>query len=509
MSKFCGEDGDPLNKTMESLLAELKKVNEQVASSGKTDRTEAGKAAAVAGLKGADDKLSKKERKAAKAKAAELQAEQDERIRRIMRDELHGVRAAPATLAKGGPVEEQSRGRRKASTDVRPHIFFRKAFRGYKAGEFLGALADYRGFSIDGIDPAAVMRGKAVLMDLAEFVAGKPEASQGVISLGGQAMIGKATLGTTGAAGGYVLPNNLVDSVVKPNVQKAIYQQLCTVRNGVAVRGVDQPYRTGAPSRAQFSNWGATKENRDEAYGSYTATLGTMALIYDVGKQYLRFSAGSAEEDVMDELAKAHGLGENYAVIAGPGTGALTPGVNDPTEGVYTALAAGAATYHTTTFTAANATILGSAGKGFTLLLKALAQRSREATAIVIDAGAYWDILGEGSDAAGFFIPAIESATTISGFQRSPDGTLRFHGVPVFRDANLDANSGQTGLAIAGEWDTLKLYRGTEFRIDTSDQAGTRWDYNLVGFRGEQEFGIHAGTAVSVGAFQYLTGIVP
>jgi HK97 family phage major capsid protein len=234
-----------------------------------------------------------------------------------------------------------------------------------------------------------------------------------------------------------------------------------------------------------------------------------MALIYDVGKQYLRFSAGSAEEDVMDELAKAHRLGENYAVIAGPGTGSATPGVNDPTEGVYTALAAGAATYHTTTFTAANATVAGSAGKGFALMFKALAARSRRPTAVVVDALAYWDILGQGTDAAGFFVPAVESATTISGFAMGSDGTLRWHGVPVVMDANLDANSGQTGLAIAGEWDALKIYRGIEFRVDTSDQAGTRWDQNLVGFRGEQEFGLHAGTAVATGAFQYLTSLLP
>jgi hypothetical protein len=103
----------------------------------------------------------------------------------------------------------------------------------------------------------------------------------------------------------------------------------------------------------------------------------------------------------------------------------------------------------------------------------------------------------------------VESATTISGFQIARDGTLHFHGVPIFRDANLDANAGATGVAIAGQWDALKLYRGTEFRIDTSDQAGSRWDKNLVGFRGEQEFGIHAGTAVSVGAFQYLTALLP
>ena len=48
-----------------------------------------------------------------------------------------------------------------------------------------------------------------------------------------------------------------------------------------------------------------------------------------------------------------------------------------------------------------------------------------------------------------------------------------------------------------------------EFRIDTSDQAGTRWDQNLIGFRGEEEIGFHAGPAVNVGAMQLMTAVVP
>lgn len=496
-----GEEKDPLNETMNGLLAEMKKITAQEEAGGKTETTVKAKADAAAALTEEQGKLSKKERKAAKAKAADLAAEQDERFRRLIRDELHGTRSAPATFGKGKPIED--RGRRKASPILRAHPFFKAAFRDYTPGDFVAALAQYRGMSVDGVDPVAIMAGKAVLQSLAEYQ-DKPEGSKGSIYVNGP-MVGKATLGTTGATGGFVLPNNLVDSVAKPSVQDATYGRLCTVRNGVAVRGVDQPYRTGAPARAQFSNWGATKDNRNEAYGSYTATLGTMALIYDVGKQYLRFSAGSAEEDVMDELAKAHALGENFAVIAGPGTGSATPGVNDPTVGVYTALSAGGFQSAWT----AGATFLLSAHNGLTTLLSALAHRSRHADGIVVDAVTYWGILSQGTDAAGAFVPTVASNTIPSGFNMSPDGTLRFYNVPIYTDSNLDANTGQAGIAIAGEWKQLKLYRGTEFRIDTSDQAGTRWDQNLVGFRGEQEFGINAGTAVAVGAFQFLTGLVP
>ena len=496
---------DPLNETMTGLLAEMRKITAQQESGGKTDITVKAKADTVKALNEEREKLSKKERKEAKAKAKDAQAEMDERFRRIMRDELHGVRAPSLKIGKAD-IEKEPKGRIKAGAVQRPFRPFAKAFRDYHAGELFEAMAAAKGMPLFGLDDGMggvslemQLRGKARLGQLLRYAD----------SPGFGMIAAKATLGATAATGGYVLPNNLVDSVIKPNVQEAFYSKLCTLRSGVAVRGVDQPYRSDTTTRAQMQNWGATKENRNEAYGAYTATLGTMALIYDVGKQYLRFSAGSAEEDVMNELARAHGLGENYEVIAGPGTGSSTPGVNDPCYGVYPALVAGIATFQTTGFTAANGTILGSAGKGFSLMLKALAKRARRATAIVIDAGPYWDLLGQGTDTAGFFVPAVESATTISGFQRTPDGTLMWHGVPIFSDANLDANTGVSGTAIAGQWDMLKLYRGVEFRIDTSDQSGTRWDQNLVGYRGEQEFGINAGSAVAVGAFQYLTGLVP
>ena len=62
---------------------------------------------------------------------------------------------------------------------------------------------------------------------------------------------------------------------------------------------------------------------------------------------------------------------------------------------------------------------------------------------------------------------------------------------------------------IVGEFSAVKFYRGLEFRIETSDTAGTRWDQNLIGFRGEEEIGFHAGSAINVGAFQLTTSVIP
>lgn len=353
----------------------------------------------------------------------------------------------------------------------------------YVGGSFLTAVMDMG--TRDG-DPT---RGKATLAQLGLAYLDAPE--------------GKATLGTTGATGGYVLPNNLVATLSKPNTQGAVYtgpNPLVTVIPGVMVRGIDQPYRTGAPTRWTAQNWGATKSNRDEAYGTYTATLGTFAAIYDIGKQYARFSAGAAEQDVLDELTKGAALAENFAVIAGPGTGSATPGVNDPTKGVYTSILGN---FFTTAHTASASTVAGSAAAALASAFGTLAARSRDADAAVVDATSYWTLFSQGSDTAGFWMSELLGAGfTIDG------ATLRWRGVPIYYDANL-GTSATTKIALVGEWKALKFYRGMEFRVDSTDIAGDRWDKNLIGFRGEEEFGINADTAVQVGAFQLITGFIP
>ena len=39
--------------------------------------------------------------------------------------------------------------------------------------------------------------------------------------------------------------------------------------------------------------------------------------------------------------------------------------------------------------------------------------------------------------------------------------------------------------------------------------AGTRWDVNVTGFRGEEEMGFDARPAVYAGYFQMITDITP
>jgi len=488
------------DRTLQELLGEIRKAN----AIFETSADDGGrKAAAVDAQAEIAQKLSdndeQRELAAAKdATKAKLEA-QVEALTRLMRDNRSASKAGliggSQPVPKDGPSVRTQKG-------LKPHPFLKAGIAGYEAGTLMQGLVDRMGLGYDGHnDPSLVARGKSALAFL--DWGGLPEMSKAGIGVGraeGDAFI-KATLGTSGATGGYVLPNNLVDRVIKPATQKAVYQQLVTTINGVAVRGVDQPYRTSAAQRAVFVNWGATKTNVDEAYGTYSAVLGTIAIIYDIGKQYARFSAGAAEQDVMDEITRGTILGENYYIAVGAGTGGV--GTGDPTAGVYTQLLAATPTF-TTTGAPVATTLLGSFAEQLTSGARALATRSRESQAWVVDATTFWTSIGQGTDTAGFWVSPTGGPT---GFTRTASGGLGFWGVPVFYDANLGSNA-TTKIAIGGEWDMLKLYRGMEFRIDTTDVAGDRWDKNLIGFRGEEEIGFHAGSAVAVGAMELITGAI-
>ena len=422
----------------------------------------------------------------------------------LERDRVRGPSKA-SKIGQGPPMDDRGiyAGDDKARSPIAKRL--RKSI--YAKGGNVGELAT--AFALMGSrDPDDYRAGKAILESLGLGRSDLPEKSSSYSwtrgTRGDVADWSKATLGTTGTTGGYVLPNNLVDTVQKPATQQAVYSDLVTTVGGVSVRGVDMPYRLGAPPRASFQDWGTTKENLNETYGSYTATLGTLARIYDVSKQYLRFSAGAAEQDVMDELTKSMQLAENYYIIAGAGTGSV--GVGDPTTGIYTALtAASSFNGYTTAFSSASqSTLLGSFAQAISQAAGALAKRSRDTTAVVVDANTYWEMLAQGTDTAGFW---ISPGTAPSGFSARENGGISLWGIPIYWDANLGTNAA-TKIAICGDWKAAKLYRGTEFRIDSSDVAGSRWDENLVGFRGEEEIGFNASTAVNIGAFQLITSAV-
>lgn len=496
------------DKRIEALLGEMRKANAILEGSADDGGR---KAAAIDGQHEIAQKLS------AADEGRELDSIKAQR--KALREEMEAARELmaanrrPSKAAAIGGFQPVIAGSGKGATFKSTPVPISRAMKGalrdpksYEPGSFLAAIMDAAGVGFDGhYDPFLTQQGKA---RLAAFTDRADVPVMSTAYAAGKAVgddYQKATLGTTGPTGGYVLPNNLVDSVIKPATQKAVYQQLVTTINGVSVRGVDQPYRTSAAQRATFIDWGQSKTNVNEAYGTYSANLGTIAIIYDIGKQYARFSAGAAEQDVMDEITRGVILGENFYIAAGAGTGGV--GTGDPTAGYYTQLtAAGTPAAYTTSFTSpVSSTVIGSFAEALTQGSAALAARSRQATAWVVDATTYWTAIGQTAGTFGFILTPSAGPT---GFTRTESGGLAFWGQPVYYDANL-GTSATTKIAVGGEWNMLKLYRGMEFRIDTTDIAGNRWDQNLIGFRGEEEIGFHAGSAVAVGAMQLITTVIP
>jgi HK97 family phage major capsid protein len=294
----------------------------------------------------------------------------------------------------------------------------------------------------------------------------------------------KATLGSTDATGGYIIPNNLVETIMKPKTADNVYRSLVTVVDGVRGSGVDQPMRNAAPSRMVVAPWGNTKENVNLTYDNYTATLYTIARIYDVGNQFLRQSEGAAQTDVLQELGRAAALGEAYYMLSGSGS-------SEPL-GLLTALTSGAT--YVTSHTAAQTSVAGNIASGIAKASGDLAGRSRTPTAAVMNAADFWITMASGADAAGFYISPNLGAPGVNLL-----GQVSVWGIPLIPDVNMPADS-----LVVGEWSALKLYVGQGFRIDSSDQAGDRWDKNLTGFRGEEEIGFNASPAVYTGAFQRL-----
>lgn len=380
----------------------------------------------------------------AKAKA-DVKAE-DEKVREETKALLASLRT-PSKAALIGTMRGPSRGE-------------------YVPGSFIAAVDVLNSSSFSGEAKAAA---KATLEAMTLF-AGVPAES-------------KATLGTSDATGGWVLTNAIVDTIIKPARYAANVTRLVTTVPGMgASEKVDIPLRLAAPARAIVATWGSLKENVDLVYNGYTATMYTIARVYDISKQLLRKSAGAAEADVLGELAHAFALGEAYYILQGSGS-------SEP-YGLQTALA-GIGTM-TSAFTA-GATNAGSMLKAVATAAGALAGRNRTPEASLVSAVNYWALLSQGTDNAGFWIDPAGS------------GLARAWGVPIYPENQL---AGSDDL-IVGEFSALKVYHGDAYRVDSTDIAGTRWDYNLVGFRGEMEMGLDARPAVYAGAFEFVADIVP
>jgi HK97 family phage major capsid protein len=345
-------------------------------------------------------------------------------------------------------------------------------------GRFIKAVMQAR-----GNDAATQFEGKGELEALAARYVSDEQ-------VGGWA---KSTLGSTDATGGWIIPNAIVDGLAKPRAFSNVYRDLVTVRTGVNAPSVDLPFRSAMPARAVIAPFGQTKENLDLAYNGYTATMYTLARIYDLGRQFVRQSSGAAEQEVLSELGAALERGEAFYLREG--TGSSQP------FGFIPALTNGPSTYRTT-FCPSATTLAGSIVAAIGNASADLMARGRRPEAAVISPDVFKLLTTQGTDTAGLFLSGSVGSPTLPNL---PAGTLvTSFGVPIVVDIDFASDD-----LVVAEWSAVHLYIGTDARIDTSEVAGTRWDTNLVGFRGEEEMAADCRAAVYSGAMQMILDVTP
>lgn len=298
----------------------------------------------------------------------------------------------------------------------------------------------------------------------------------------------KATVGDTNAAGGYFVPNPVVTDINLQATAPRSVVDLFTVIDGVRGSAVQIPWEQETISRAVIAAAGATKENKDFIINAYTATLYTLARIFDVGNQLLRQSEGAAEKLVRSKLARAFGLGEDYYALSGSGS-------SEP-YGLLTAIGT-SGTYVTTFSSPSDSTVAGSIISAVVNAAGALANRGATPDGVVLNSADFYQMLRQGSDTAGFWHDPFIAAPNVGQDVAGPVG-LRWRHSPNMTTDNL----------VVGEYKAAQFYRGQGYRVDTSDQAGTRWDKNVTGFRGEEEVAFDARPFVYSGYFQRIVNAI-
>ena len=305
----------------------------------------------------------------------------------------------------------------------------------------------------------------------------------------------KATIGDSDAAGGYLIPNPVVADITLQATPGRAVVDLFTVVDGVRGSAVDIPFEDyfDTPARAVIAAAGATKENKNFIINNYTATLYTLARIFDVGNQLLRHSGGAAESMVRSKLARAFALGEDYYALQGSGS-------SQP-MGLLTAIGT-SGTYVTTHSSPSVSTVAGNWATAVAKAAGAIADRGAIPTAVVLNSGDYWTSITSGADAAGFYVDPQGG-----GFRFDPQGTGTTGAGPWGLALRHTPNMPTDNLVV-GDYKAALFFRGQGYRVDVSSEAGDRWDKNLTGFRGEEEIAFDARPAVYTGNFQRIVNVM-
>ena len=301
----------------------------------------------------------------------------------------------------------------------------------------------------------------------------------------------KSVLGTSDATGQAIVPNNFVAGLVEALSLSNPYRDVFEVVDGISGVAVDIPYSITAVTAALLQGaYGSNKDIRDFSFAQATATLYQIAQVADIGNQLLRQSNGAAERSARRRLAASIGMTEATYITNGSGS-------SQPL-GFFPALAAfgDVAAFKTTLSSEPR---LATMAKG----IAAMESRgvSRANLLFAMSPTDYWETAAEGLGTAYAGGWAVEPAQGAAG---SPPITSAW-GVRLLSDPNWPVAKVGTGLLIDAS--EVQIFTGQGFRIDVSSEAGSRFDQNVTGFRGEEEFGFNAEPYVRTGRVQQVIGI--
>jgi HK97 family phage major capsid protein len=410
-----------------------------------------------------------------------------------------------AAKAKEAEIQaQQAADARMAAIEQRVQDLSKQTYSPSKAAAILGGAAQESESNADnfflmlslansGKTPTHIRaEAEKALLDMGSRYVTQDEIAQKIVSAGGT--YSKATLGTTDATGGYLAPRAVVAEMTSVQANSNPFRRLLTVVTGINGPTVEVPHVGLAPTRAVVIARGATKTNADVAFANYTATFYTLAVIHDAAEQWLRQTRGQGERLLRERGAEAIANGEAYYVMQGSGT-------SEP-KGLLTSIGA-SGTFVTTHSSPSVSTVAGNFATAIAKAAGDIAGRNRTATGVVMNPADFWTSLASGADAAGYYLAPGGANTVDATGAFGQDFAMRIWGLPVVVSNQMPSDS-----LVVGDFKAANLYIGADLRIDTSSEAGDRWDKNLIGFRFEEDIAFNADPYVSAGLFQRIVNVM-
>lgn len=312
--------------------------------------------------------------------------------------------------------------------------------------------------------------GVAPVMGLQETVEGK--------TMTPGLTVAPLTTTPAGSAGGFVLPTAYLMDIVPYLVDVASIRNYATVLPAEALV-LEVPRDTSPAVRAAIVAPGTTKPKVDYGTDLVEIRQYTIPLIVDITNQLLRHSRGTAEQFLLRKLRDAIRLAEYYYALQGTGTGMPL--------GVIPAMVAANTAFPTEGFVITRGTGPAPSGLAVSALenipdaiaraLNVQDNRHYVPTAVMCNNNNFWD-LQQIKDTQGRYIlnPNIVGPVAHSVW-----------GIPFIKNTLVPNNQ-----MVIGKWDELYIYLGHDLLMDSSSEAGDRWDRNLTGFRVEEEMGMNA-----------------